>query len=415
MSPRRLNHEGSLSQLPSGSWRAQITLNGKRIGKTFPRQRAARDWLHQMYQLKQDGHTYDAHTTTLSTLLTAWLNTRAPSLRPNTLDQYTRTIRLYITPTLGHLKLADLTPALLQTTYDAHLAKLQRAGHTSRPLHIAHTILHQVLDHATRLGLLTRNPADSILIPQIAQITPEATTLHVWTETQVTHFLASLPSFLPLPHYSDNGGGREGVVGTARNTHLYHLALATGARRGEILGLQWTDIDWLHSTLTIARQVTELPDGGWTYQTPKTRAGRRTIQIGPGVLAALRAQQHLVDLLRQLAGDRWQENNLIFPNTLGKPQNGYNLSKEFHQLSLAAHLPPIRFHDLRHTAASLMLSHGIPLIEVSHTLGHSLPSITLDIYAHYIPQDQTASAALMDQLTTLDLLPLPNHANHSIK
>lgn len=411
---RRLKHEGSLTQLPSGSWRAQISLQGHRISKTFPRQKQARDWLNQQYQLKQTGHTYAAHTTTLGTLAQAWLTTKAPSLRPATIEQYTRALRLHLLPALGPLKLADLTPAHIQAHYDHLTADLQQAGRTSRPLQVAHTVLNQILNHATRLGLIPRNPATLILLPKFTS-PPHLNTngggqggaIHVWTETQVTHFLASLT----LPFREGSGLGSPGGI---LNAHLYHLAIATGLRRGELIGLQWDDIDWLKSTLTITRQVTEPAGGGWAYQAPKTRAGIRTIPLGPGLLTALRHQQAQLTIARQIPpltkggqGGIWQEHNLIFPNSLGKPQNGYNLSKEFHRLAIAAGLPPIRFHDLRHTAASLMLMHGIPLIEVSHILGHSRPSITLDIYAHYIPTDHTAAATLMDTLTTIDLLPLP--------
>lgn len=373
--------QGTIVKLPSGSHRAQIWLNGQRISKTLPTYPAAVAWLNEIAEQKTNGLTYNAAKITIAQWLDDWYTIHKTSLKINTQDGYQRTIKNHLKPTLGEIKLLDLTPALLQKKY----TDLVTNGITLRPLQIAHTILHSALDHAVRLGILTRNPAGLVILPKPAAThSPDQDELHVWTESQVSQFLASL--------------------GTHRNRNLYHLALATGMRRGELLGLQWDNIDWANSSIIVKQQIVETPGGGWIFQTPKTKSGRRTIKIGPGVLNALRSQINLADLTRQETqlGKRytWEENNLVFPAYTGKPQNGYNISKEFDHLARAAGLPDIKFHDLRHTAASQMLQHNIPIAEVSRILGHSKVSITLDIYAHYIPGIETAAAALMDQITT---------------
>ena len=379
MPSRRSPNEGTIHQLPSGSWRVQVRLDGQRLGKTFRRQAQAKNWLNEISEQIAGGLTYDVAKITLGEFVDDWYAIHKTRLKVNTQDSYARTIRLHIKPNLGDIKLLDLTPAILQNRYN----QIAAVGITTRPLQIAHSILHQALDHACRLGLLARNPSDLVILPT-PEMDHEIRDLHVWTESQVSSFILSL----------------EGQ----RNRYLYQLALAAGMRRGELVGLQWSAIDFLDSTLTVRQQVVELPGGGWKFQSPKTRAGRRTFAIGPGLIDALRAQISVVDLARQFAQSSnrytWEENDLVFPSLNGTPQNGYNLSKEFDRLARAAGLPDIRFHDMRHTAASIMLANGIPLIEVSRILGHSKPSITLDIYGHFIPGHDRQAALLMDSITT---------------
>ncbi|MBY8999280.1 MAG: site-specific integrase, partial [Candidatus Thorarchaeota archaeon] len=133
---------------------------------------------------------------------------------------------------------------------------------------------------------------------------------------------------------------------------------------------------------------------------PKTKAGRRTIQLGEETLQALR--KHLAQQRVNIAtvGERWQDFGLMFPSTIGSPQSPSNLSKDFKVLLSEAGVKVIRFHDLRHTAASFMLIYGVPVLVVSKILGHSKPSTTLDIYGHLIPVMQDGVASLMDELVT---------------
>jgi integrase len=152
--------------------------------------------------------------------------------------------------------------------------------------------------------------------------------------------------------------------------------------------------------LHIRRQVYELEGGGWNFQAPKTELGRRGIRLGRGMLEALRYQFTVtIPQMQAIAGEAWQENDLIFPTGKGTPRNGYNVSKDFHERVLASGLPVIRFHDMRHTAASIMLLHGEPPVRVAGILGQSV-QILLSTYAHYIPDDQERASSLMDAITT---------------
>ena len=138
------------------------------------------------------------------------------------------------------------------------------------------------------------------------------------------------------------------------------------------------------------------------FRPPKTKAGRRTIQLGEQTLNTLR--DHLIkqQLEKELAGERWKDHNLIFPSTIGTPMDATNLWRDFKKQIAKADLRIIRFHDLRHTAASLMLNHGVPVLVVSKILGHSKTSTTLDIYGHLIPVMQEEAARIMDDTRDLN-------------
>jgi integrase len=221
------------------------------------------------------------------------------------------------------------------------------------------------------------NYADLVESPK-----PERHEMQVWDESQVSLFLNQTP-----------------------DSAFYRLAFATGMRRGEIIGLKWIDLDWRSGILTVRRQVYEPQGGGWRFQEPKSRAGIRSIRLGPQILEMLRVQfNRTIPLMRQLAGDRWQENDLIFPSSNGKPRNGYQVSKQFHSLAEQAGLPAIRFHDIRHTAASIMLMHGEPPVRVAMILGQGL-AVLLSTYAHYIPDDSSRAAILMDEITGVYIAP----------
>jgi len=176
------------------------------------------------------------------------------------------------------------------------------------------------------------------------------------------------------------------------------MAITTGMRQGELLGLKWIDVDGAASQLHIRRKVQRIPKKGFVFSPPKTQVGIRLIQLGPETMRQLIEHRQRQDAERSVVD--WVEHDLVFPSLMGNPTDQRNLIRFFKRLLKRAGLPDIRFHDLRHTAATLMLLNGIPLIVVSRRLGHSKPSVTLDIYGHYIPGMQQEAASLMDELVT---------------
>ena len=193
------------------------------------------------------------------------------------------------------------------------------------------------------------------------------------------------------------------IVAKAQNDRfftLYYLAISTGMRQGELLGLKWADLDWEKGELTVCRQLTKKKGGGFELTSPKTKAGIRQISLGSNALDILREHRKAQQLERQAAGVHWQDQGLVFTSSIGTPIDRSNMRLFFKALLKDAGLPDIRFHDLRHTAASLMLNNGIPLMIVSRRLGHAQPSITLDVYGHLIPAKQQEAASLMDDILT---------------
>jgi integrase len=159
--------------------------------------------------------------------------------------------------------------------------------------------------------------------------------------------------------------------------------------------------------LYVQRQLQDVRGMGSFFQEPKTSSGRRTLQLGEGTIQALREHREFQKLQKECAGQHWQENDLIFPSKIGTPMNPSNLRLDFNRMLERAGVPRVRFHDLRHTAASLMLNNGIPVIVVSKILGHAKPSITLDIYGHLYNEMQGDAARLMDNLVSPIKINLP--------
>lgn len=371
MAKKRGNNEGSIHRRKNGTWRAQVTLQGRRRGHTGKTRRECQIWLREMLNQIDDGLSYEATNITYNKFLDNWLVSIEPTLRPTTHYQYSQIVRDYIIPTLGKIKLCELRPNQIQILYNSK----RKSGLGIRTIQLTHSVIHRSLVHALRLGLIHRNPAATVICPK-----PEHQEMRIYDESQVSQFLVAA---------SGN-----------RNEALYHLAISTGMRQGELLGLLWTDLDWNNQTLLIQRQLRKIPGKGLSFQPPKTKYGRRMINLGSNTIERLREHQDLAQKERVKAGIRWQENNIIFPSKVGTPLDQRNLHRDFKSLIKVAGLPDIRFHDLRHTSASIMLNHGVPVIVVSRRLGHSKPSITLDIYGHMIPGMQAQIAEQIDELIT---------------
>jgi integrase len=372
----RSHGEGSLSHRSNGTWLAQVSVDGKRVSHTFRIRKEAQEWLNNTTRQVRQGLTFSSAHTTIDELLTTWLAIKKTKSRPATEEQYRRLSRLYISPYLGGMKLQDLTPAKIQTFY----SQMEKKNVGKRTIEIVHTILHGFLTHANRLGLVAQNWAALVEVPR-----PDKREMSVWDETQVSKFLITVP-----------------------DDPFYRLAFATGMRRGELIGLQWKDLDWNTGMLHIRRQVYEPEGGGYIYQAPKTERGRRGIRLGPGLIEALRKQyRQTIPLMMTIAGNDWQENDLLFPSSKGTPRNGYSVSKAFKELGEQSGLPAIRFHDIRHTAASIMLLHGEPPVRVAGILGQSV-AVLLSTYAHYIQDDQERASRIMDDITTITTIEFNN-------
>lgn len=364
---RRGKNEGTIYKRKNGSWRAQISYSGKRFSKDFNRKSDADFWLREVRAEIAHGRVLWGGSITLGDFLMDWLGQHRSALREKTAHQYSSLILKHIQTYFGETKIKDLTPIGIDKYYLA----LQESSVGVRTIHIIHHILHASLDNAVRYGLLTSNPTQGAALP-----TYRFDEMQVLNKEQVGRFLKA---------------ARE-----SSSFALYHLALVTGMRMGELLGLKWSDIDFESGLISVQRQRQYVPGEGITLVEPKTRYGRRTIKVGDMSLQILLAHRKVVNEKRIFAGNRWQEMDLVFPNSVGKPGDPSNIRLEFNQILEKAEIPRIRFHDLRHTAATIYLNHKIPVIVVSHILGHSRPSVTLDLYGHVLSDMQAEAASVME-------------------
>ncbi len=180
---------------------------------------------------------------------------------------------------------------------------------------------------------------------------------------------------------------------------LYVLALTTGMREGELLALQWKDLDMAGGSLQVRRKVSRITNKGFVVSEPKTAKSRRNIPLAPRTLEALKRHRVRQNEQRLALGDAWEDQGLIFANSLGKPLEVSNMTRRsFRPLLVKAGLPQIRFHDLRHSCATLLLSMGIHPKVVQERLGHSQISVTLDTYSHVLPSMQEEAAQRLDAL-----------------
>lgn len=374
----RGRNEGSVFQRPNKKWRAQIYHHGQRISKNTETKAEALEWIRSMKSDLDRGYDYKGSTTTLKDYLPGWLNNRKLDLRPKTAHQYNAIINKHIVPEIGDMKLNELRLLQIEQFYSSLLQK----GLGPRTVRIIHNILHSSLEKAVKYSLLIFNPAHGATLPRYSH--KEMTVLDSY---QVTQFLVAAQN---SPNYA-----------------FFHLAITTGMRMGELYGLKWSDIQWNAGVVHVQRQKQYVPGEGCSFVEPKTSAGRRTIKLGEGSLDVLRRHKIIQGMQKENAGHRWRNLDLVFCNSVGGPGDASNIRLEFNKLLVAAGLPPMRFHDLRHTAASLLLNNKVPVIIMSNMLGHSKPSVTLDVYAHVFHDMQGEAAIIMDKLVTPILVEIP--------
>jgi integrase len=174
--------------------------------------------------------------------------------------------------------------------------------------------------------------------------------------------------------------------------------VSTGLRLGELLGLGWSDVDLTAGTLSVRRSMARTADGGAALAETKTATSRRTIPLPGLAVDALRSQQDRQDAAREAAGSAWQDRDgLVFTDAVGRPLRGTHVAYTFRKARSAAGLPAVRFHDLRHSAATLLLAEGVPLAVVSDLLGHSTITVTAAHYAAVVPELRREAADAMDR------------------
>lgn len=377
MPKRRGPGEGSIYQRQDGRWVAEIYVSrdsaGKRRSKYFygatqkevlgKRTRALSD--------RQRGLPVDPDRQTVKDFLTRWL---ADSVKgknaPRTHESYSGVVNRHIIPAIGHLRLTKLTPQHLQ-----HLYQVKQEEGLTRAVRLMHAVLHRALDQALRWGLVYRNVADAVDAPRVTR-----REMQVLSPEQAGQFL-------------DASRGD-------RLHALYVLAIGCGLRQGELLGLKWADVDWDNSTLQVQRQL-QYMNGEFVFSEPKSQKARRTVALPALAVAALKTHKAKQAAERLALGPVWEDNDLVFTSEAGAPLHKSSLRiRSFNPILERAGVPKVRFHDLRHTAATLLLARGVHPKLVQEQLGHSQISLTLDTYSHVLPTMKKDVAAQMDAILT---------------
>jgi integrase len=374
---RRGSGEGSLRHRPDGRWEARLRLPGNQRKHFYGETRA--DALKQLQafqrQLEQGTAVQDGKLT-VGRYLQDWLEgCKPPALEYSTWVTYEQFVRLHITPIIGSTRLVLLTPQQLQKLYAAKLAE----GKSSTTVRHIHACLHKALEEAFRFGLVQRNVAALVKPPPFRRIP-----MRVFTPEQARIFLEAA-----------RGDRLEG---------FYILALSTGMRLGEMLSLKWRDVNLDQRLIQVQTALKRAELGKRTIGKTKTAGSKRKIMLTPTTVAALKA--HRVRQLeeRLQAGDAWHDNDLVFCNPIGNALDPTGVYKyRFKALLRRAGLPMLRLHDLRHSAATLLLLSGIHPKVVSELLGHSSITITLNLYSHVLPDMQAGATDAMERLLNGDL------------
>ena len=378
MAKRRANGEGSIRKRPDGRWEGRYTAGrdsetGKTVyknvlGKT---QAEVKVKLKQAIQENTEVDTLKAEKYTVGQWMDIWFENYAKiKVRPSSHQTYRGYIDNHIKPNIGKIQLNKLTTLELQKLYKKLLskgrvdrieAKGQPKGLSPKTVRNIHQVIFSAMDFARSQKLIAGNPADGCALPK--QEHREMKTLPV----------EQLASFLREAKDS-------GVF------EMYYIELATGLRRGELLGLKWEDLDLEQGTLRVQRQVSRI--NGEVVEAPlKTKNSYRTISLGADAVEILKEQRKKCD-----------SNEYVFPSLTGGPISPDSVLQMLHRVLKRAGLPKVRFHDLRHTFATVALQNGVDIKTVSGMLGHYSAGFTLDTYAHVTTAAQREAAKTLNSV-----------------
>ncbi len=341
----------------------------KQVQKTFKTQREAKRWVADQQSAVANGTAVLPNTMTVAELMAYWLENHIRYQRSDqTYINYESTIRRCINPKLGHVKVQRLSVAQVQQWQ----TELRDAGMGTRSVQLAHINLGQALKVALRQGLVSRNVMDAVDQPRY-----QPREMDCWTAEEAQKFIA--------------------VADQSRYGPVWLLALVTGLRKGELLGLRWQDVDFEAGVLHV-RQAIGSRHGEVVVKQPKTAKSRRDVDLPTELIPVLLAHKARQNERRLALGARWQDHDLVFPSNIGTPTNPDNTDQDFNRLVQLAEVKRIRIHDTRHSYATLAILSGIPVHVVSQSMGHADVSTTLRTYAHVMPQQRKELARAMGAL-----------------
>ena len=394
---------GSISGTKKDGYRYELDIGGGRdsrqrvVRRGFTTKAEAQDALNLILAEQTQGTFVAATNETVGGYMDRWLEQVEPTLAASTFDGYKRKMRCHVVPRLGSIKLQDLDALTLNAFYADLLDEGRKDGKGGlAPKHVNNiaTIIGKALGDAVRWGLLQRNPAPLADPPKGKSL--NAPGHNTWSADQVGGFL------------------KECAAINDRYLALWRLLATTGMRRGEALGLRWSDLDLGTGTASIA-QTLLCVDGKRLFSTTKTVSGARLIDLDGGTIELLQRHKRRQAEEFLAAGIGKQDHDLVFTQRDGSWTHPDRISREFFRRSdrferildrgpvnsresarvTAVDIPNIRLHDRRHTWATLAMRSGVPPKVVQERLGHAKISITLDIYSHVLPGMQREAADLI--------------------
>jgi integrase len=339
----------------------------------------AEDWVQSEVRRTQEGRpTLPSHIT-VAELLDEWLAVRRAGLEPSTYNEYERIARHRITPHLGHRKVKELRPLHVAQMFaalrepGANRRGKARRGLSETSLQHTHAALRSALDYAIRQSIVAHNVMVDVDRPR-----RETTRIAFWTAEDLATFLRRVEGDRLAP--------------------LLRLASHTGARRSELLGLHWMHLDLDAATMSVAGRRTRVGYEMVDRAGAKTAAGARVVDLDPTTVAVMARWRDDQAADREAWGEAYVEAGYVFTAENGEPTHADYVAQRFARLVATAGVPSIRFHDLRHTHATLLLKAGVPIHVVAQRLGHATPAITLSIYSHVLPRQQSEAAAAFARL-----------------
>ncbi|MFI5671398.1 tyrosine-type recombinase/integrase [Streptomyces sp. NPDC051704] len=379
----RANGEGTIYQRKDGRWEAAgyvLAANGtrKRVRVYGSTRREAADRLAEKIADSNRGLPVATADSTVGDYLTYWLGSVVVHrLRENTHTRYAACVRLHLIPGLGTKRIARLTAKDVRTFLDRLRTTCQCCAQgldterkkccavgeccqkrlSALTVTYVHSVLKSALEHAVREDELPRNVARNV-----KATTHQPRRFRPLTAAEARQFLDAA---------------------RADRLHaLYELALRTGLRKGELLGLRWEDLDLTTGTASIRHSLQRTRTGGLTHLPTKTRASERRIALPTECLHSLKKHQESQDKERKTAESAWQDSDLVFTTPTGRPLDPANLTRRFRSFLNRAGLRRIRLHDLRHSTATLLLEQGVDLVVIKELLGHAHIGVTAGVYAH---------------------------------
>jgi integrase len=329
--------------------------------------RRAQEYLTKMLHERDLGRGLEGAEITLNEFLDRWLDTAAkPKLRDKSYESYKSLLRRYVRPVLSERILSAVTPLDVQDAYQ----KMIDRGLSARTVRYTHSVLRSAIRQAIRWRLLLQDPTDGAQLPRLGR-----REMRVLTAEQSRIFLSAALK----THYGP----------------VFAVALTTGMRPSEYLALKWQDIDWDRETVSVVRTL-ERVRGGWRFAETKRARSRRIIKFQDWVLETFKNLE--ARTIRRSECSRPDNSVLVFTSPAGRPIYSDKLAKRFKAILRQAGLPVVRLYDLRHTAATLALSAGVPPKVVAEQLGHASAAFTLDVYSHLLPHMQAEAAERVEAL-----------------